>query len=323
MLAVRIGHGTIIMLIRVPRAWEIPERETTAESVYRSRRELLTGAGFAGMSALLGNGLRAAGESPYPAKRNTKYILDRELTPEAVATGFNNFYEFTLDKQRVKDMVDGFKIDPWTVEVKGLVNNPKKYDFDDLIKRFPIEERLYRFRCVEAWSMAVPWTGFPISALIKEVDPKPNAKFMRLVTVNRPEQMPGIRSQSHYPWPYFEALRLDEAMNELALFVTGIYGKPLPKQNGAPIRLITPWKYGLKSIKSIVKIEFTAKRPPTLWNEVGASEYGWYSNVNPNRPHPRWSQAQEKVLPDMKIRPTLLYNGYEQYVASLYTGKEF
>jgi len=323
MLAVRTGHGTIIMLIRVPRAWEIPERETTSESVYWSRRAIMRGAGFAGLSTLLENGLRAAGESPYPAKRNTKYILDRELTPEPVATGVNNFYEFTLDKQRVKDLVDGFQIDPWTVEVKGLVNHPKKYDFDDLIKRFPLEERLYRFRCVEAWSMAVPWTGFPISALIKEVDPKPNARFMRMVTVNRPEQMPGIRSQAHYPWPYFEALRLDEAMNELALFVTGIYGKPLPKQNGAPIRLITPWKYGLKSIKSIVKIEFTANRPPTLWSDVGANEYGWYSNVNPKRPHPRWSQAQEKVLPDMKIRPTLLYNGYEEYVASLYTGKEF
>jgi len=311
------------MLLRTPRSWEIPEREATPESVYLARRDLLKGLGFAGLGTLLESGLQAAGESLYPAKRNTKYILDRELTPEAVATGFNNFYEFTLDKQRVKDMVDSFRIDPWTVEVTSLINNPKKYDFDDLVKRFPLEERLYRFRCVEAWSMAVPWTGFPISALIKEVDPQPKAKFMRMVTVNRPEQMPGIRSQAHYPWPYFEALRLDEAMNELALFVTGIYGKPLPKQNGAPIRLITPWKYGLKSIKSIVRIEFTEKRPPTLWNKVGGLEYGWYSNVNPARPHARWSQAREKVLPDMKMRPTLPYNGYEEYVAGLYTGKEF
>lgn len=312
------------MLIRIPRGWEIPEREATPEPVYRSRREILQAMGFAGLGSLAAQALQAAtaGEL-YPAQRNSKYKLDRPITPEFAATGYNNFYEFTLDKQRVKSLVDPFTIDPWTVEVKGLVNNPKKYDFDDLIGRFPLEERLYRMRCVEAWSMAVPWTGFPISALIKEVDPKPEAKFMRMVTAYRPEQMPGIGSQPHYPWPYFEALRLDEAMNELALFVTGIYGKPLPKQNGAPIRLITPWKYGLKSIKSIVEIEFTKKRPGTLWNDVQGSEYGWYSNVNPQRPHARWSQASEKVIPEGEKRPTLMYNGYEEFVASLYNGKEF
>ena len=312
------------MLIKVRRGWEIPEREATPEGAYFNRRTLLAGAGVLGLDALLAGTARAntAGDL-YPAQRNSKYILDRPITPEAAATGFNNFYEFTLDKQRVKDKVARFTIDPWRVEVKGLVNNPKKYDFDDLGRRFPLEERLYRMRCVEAWSMAVPWTGFPISALIKEVDPKPKAKYMRMVTAYRPQEMPGIRSQQHYPWPYFEALRLDEAMNELALFVTGIYGKPLPKQNGAPIRLIVPWKYGLKSIKSIVRIEFTARRPDTLWNQVQGREYGWYSNVNPNRPHQRWSQAQEKVLPDMRVRPTLMYNGYEEFVASLYTGNEF
>ena len=184
-------------------------------------------------------------------------------------------------------MVDRFTIDPWKVKVKGLVNNPKDYDFDDLVRRFPLEERLYRMRCVEAWAMAVPWTGFPISALIKEVDPKPEARYMRMVTAYRLGEMPGIWSQPHYPWPYFEALRLDEAMNELAIFVTGLYGKPLPKQNGAPIRLMTPWKCRLKSIKSIVEIEFTRRQPPSLWNQVGGTEYGCYSNVNPNRPHPR------------------------------------
>jgi sulfoxide reductase catalytic subunit YedY len=171
--------------------------------------------------------------------------------------------------------------------------------------------------------MAVPWTGFQISHLIKDVDPKPQAKFIRMVTAYRPDEMPGIKSQRHYPWPYFEALTIEEAMNELALFVTGIYGKPLPKQNGAPFRLITPWKYGLKSIKSIVEIEFTSKRPPTLWNEVGGSEYGWYSNVNPKRPHPRWSQEFDQLIPTGERRPTLMYNGYEQFVASLYNGKEF
>ncbi len=308
------------MLIKVPKGWEIPEREAAPEAVYHNRRAFLKAAGFAGLESLLS---AAAATGPYPARRNPKYELDRPVTEEWAATGFNNFYEFTLDKQRVKDTVGQFQISPWKVEVTGLVNKPKTYEVDDLVKRMPLEERLYRMRCVEAWSMAVPWTGFPIAALIREVEPKPQAKFLRMVTLYKPDQMPGIRSQPHYPWPYFEALRLDEAMNELALFVTGIYGKPLPKQNGAPLRLITPWKYGLKSIKSIVKIEFTAKQPPTLWNQVGPTEYGWYSNVNPKRPHPRWSQAYEKVIPSMERRPTLLYNGYEQFVAGLYKGNEY
>ncbi len=311
------------MLIKKPKGWEIPEREATPESVYTNRRELLQGLGFLGMAGLTGQAFGAIAPDLYPAKRDAKYTLDRPVTPEFAGTGYNNFYEFTLDKKRVKDLVDRFEIEPWKVKVTGLVNNPKTYDIDELVHKFPLEERLYRFRCVEAWAMAVPWTGFPISKLIKEVDPKPEAEYMRMVTVFRPEQMPGIVSQPHYPWPYFEALEIKEAMNELALFVTGIYGKPLPKQNGAPFRLITPWKYGLKSIKSIVEIEFTKKRPPTLWNKVGASEYGWYSNVNPERPHPRWSQASERLIPTGEERPTLMYNGYEEFVGSMYKGNEF
>lgn len=312
------------MLIKVPKGWEIPEREAASESAYHNRRAFLEALGFVGLEALLAAQLPAAETAKlYPAPRNPKYELDRPITEEWAATGYNNFYEFTLDKERVKDMVGPFQISPWTVEVTGLVNKPKKYDFDDLVRRMPLEERTYRMRCVEAWSMAVPWTGFPMAALIKEVDPQPTAKFIRMVSVYRPKDMPGIRSQPHYPWPYFEALRMDEAMNELALFVTGLYGKPLPKQNGAPIRLIVPWKYGLKSLKSIVKIEFTAKRPPTLWNTAVPQEYGWYSNVNPKRPHPRWSQAQEKVIPRMQLRPTLMYNGYEKYVAHLYKESDF
>lgn len=310
------------MLIKKPQGWEIPEREATPESVFLNRRALLQGMGFLGMSALAQQAL-AAGEDLYPAKRNSKYTLDRPLTSEPVATGYNNFYEFTLDKQRVKNMVGPFDIDPWKVKVHGAINNPKTYDIDDLIRAFPLEERLYRFRCVETWAMAVPWTGFRIADLIKAVDPKPEAKYIRMVTVERPGQMPGIKSQPHYPWPYFEALTIEEAMNELALFVTGIYGKPLPKQNGAPIRLMVPWKYGLKSIKSIVEIEFTQKRPPTLWNKVGPTEYGWYSNVNPKKPHPRWSQATDRLIPTGEERPTLMYNGYEEYVAGLYNGKEY
>ena len=311
------------MLIKIPRGWEIPEREATPESVYASRRELLKSWGFIGAAGLAQQAFAAVAEDLYPAKRNTKYTLDRPLTPEYAGTGYNNFYEFTLDKKRVKDLVGPFKTEPWKLEVKGLVNNPKTYDIDDLVRRFPLEERLYRFRCVETWAMAVPWTGFPISALIKEVDPKSDARYMRMVTVLQRDAMPGVKSQSHYPWPYFEALEIDEAMNELALFVTGIYGKPLPKQNGAPIRLITPWKYGLKSIKSIVEIEFTKRRPPTLWNKVAPREYGWYSNVDPTQPHPRWSQATDRIIPFGDERPTLMYNGYEEFVASLYKGDEY
>lgn len=313
------------MLVKVPRGWELRESEATAEGHFHSRRSLIRAMGFAGAGSLLADGLSAAadGDALYPAKRNTKYTLDRPLTDELVATSYNNFYEFTLDKLRVRMEVDRFKIDPWSVTVKGLVNNPKTYDFDDLVRRFPLEERLYRFRCVEAWSMAVPWTGFPMAALIREVDPKPQAKYMRMVTAFRPKEMPGIVSQPHYDWPYQEAMTIDEAMNELALFGTGLYGKPLPKQNGAPIRAIIPWKYGLKNIKSIVEIEFTKKRPPTLWNKAAPTEYGWYSNVNPTKPHPRWSQAQERIVPTGERRPTLMYNGYESFVAGLYTGKEY
>ena len=314
------------MLIKIPRGWEIPESKATPESVFRGRRE------FVKMLSLAGIGASASGGEAglYPAKRNTRYTLDRPLTAEAIATGYNNFYEFTLDKQDVRHRVGQFKIEPWKVKVTGRVNNPKTYDIDDLASRFPLEERLYRFRCVEAWSMAVPWTGFPMSALLKEADPKADASYVRMVTAYRPKEMPGIVSQPHYDWPYEEALTMAEAMNELALFGTGLYGKPLPKQNGAPIRAIIPWKYGLKNIKSIVEIAVTKKRPPTLWNKAIPTEYGWYSNVNPTKPHPRWSQAHERFLAlgpggqvGYTMRPTLMYNGYEAFVSELYTGDEY
>ncbi len=312
------------MLTKVRQGWEISENQAISEPAYYSRRDLVKSLGFAGLASALPNSLAAAGTGDlFPAERNSKYTLDRPITPEKVATGYNNFYEFTLDKQRVIDMVDRFKVDPWKVKVKGLVNNPKTYDLDDILRRFPMEERLYRFRCVETWAMAVPWTGIPMSALIKEVDPQPAAKYMKMVTAFQPNVMPGIVSQPHYDWPYVEALTIEEAMNELALFGTGIFGKPLPKQNGAPFRAIIPWKYGLKNIKSIVQIEFTKKRPATLWNKAASTEYGWYSNVNPKRPHPRWSQAMDRVIPTGEMRPTLPYNGYEQYVGGLYKGNEF
>ena len=314
------------MLTKSPKGWEIPESTATPESTFRNRREIINTLSLAGIGSIASG----AGTEPYPATRNTRYTLDRPLTAEAIAAGYNNFYEFTLDKQQVRHRVDQFKIDPWKVKVHGLVNNPKTYDIDDLVKRFPLEERLYRFRCVEAWSMAVPWTGFPMSALLNEVEPKADARFVRMVTAFRPREMPGIVSQPHYDWPYEEALTLEEAMNELALFCTGLYGKPLPKQNGAPIRAIMPWKYGLKNIKSIVEIQVTKKRPPTLWNKAIPTEYGWYSNVNPAKPHPRWSQAQERFLAlgpggqvGYTMRPTLMYNGYGAFVSELYTGEEY
>ena len=270
-------------------------------------------------SSLLG----ASSPQPLPARRGRTYV-DAGVSEEWVATSYNNFYEFhPTDKEAVRHRVGKFQIHPWTIEVTGLVSKPKTYDIDDLRRRMPLEERLYRFRCVEAWAMAVPWIGFPMSALLKEVEPLASAKFVRFVSVMRRAEQPGIGEAPWYPWPYFEALRLDEAMNELAMFVVGMYGKTLPKQNGAPLRAIVPWKYGYKNPKSIVRIELVAERPATFWNQHVPGEYGFYSNVNPAVPHPRWSQAVEKVIPAMERQRTLPYNGYGQWVASMYTGKEF
>ena len=309
------------MLIRIPKGWEMPEREATPEQVFLNRRSLLKAAGFFGTEGLLA---AAKEEGPYPAKRNPEFTLDRPITEEWAATGYNNFYEFhPTDKEAVKNRVGAFVTSPWKVDVTGLANKPRTLDVDELVKTMPLEERLYRMRCVEAWSMAVPWTGFPLAELVKQLEPKPEAKYIRFVTAKIPSQMPGIKEASWYPWPYFEGLRMDEAMNPLTLVVTGLYGKPLPKQNGAPIRIVVPWKYGYKSIKSIVKIEFVQKQPGTFWNHTSPNEYGFYSNVNPTKAHPRWSQATEKLLPKMERRPTLMYNGYEKWVASLYNGKEF
>jgi sulfoxide reductase catalytic subunit YedY len=307
------------VLIKIPKGWEIPESQATSESSYFNRRQLIQAAGFLGLQSVL----KGAPDGKYPAKRNTEFVLDRPITEEAAATGFNNFYEFDgTDKGAVKNKVGKFITRPWAFEVTGLVNKPKKFDVDDIERSMPLEERLYRHRCVEAWAMAVPWTGFPFSELIKQVEPKPEAKFVRFISVKRADQMPGIPSQPWYPWPYFEALRMDEAMNPLTFMTTGLFGKPLPKQNGAPIRMVLPWKYGYKSPKSIVRIEFVAKRPDTFWNQTAPLEYGFYSNVNPKKPHPRWSQAVEKLIPNMERRPTQPYNGYEKWVAGMYNGRE-
>lgn len=316
--------------VHIPRGWEIPEREAVSEEAYLNRREFIKKLGLAGIGAtgLLSGADRAlafyddtrstATGELYPAKRNSKYVLDRPLTDERVAAHYNNFYEFTTDKPRVAELVANFKTHPWTVEVTGLVSKPRVYEVDELLRRFPLEERLYRHRCVEAWAMAVPWTGFPLKAFIDFVQPTSKAKFVRFVSFNKPEEAPGMREQSWYPWPYFEGISMAEATNELAMLVTGVFGHELPRQMGAPMRLVVPWKYGYKSIKSIVKIEFTDKQPATFWNTLAPNEYGFVSNVDPKVPHPRWSQAYERMIIDGERRPTLPYNGYGEFVAYLY-----
>lgn len=325
--------------IRIPKGWKIDESLATPERLYLDRRRFLRQTGIAGLGALAvatGCGAPAetalppapqagAGIAPpdgwkilYPATRSPKYTLDRPQTDESVAARYNNFYEFTTDKEGVAALAAKFPYYPWQVEVTGLVKTPKIYGIDELLKLVPLEERLYRHRCVEAWSMAVPWTGIPLAALIKKLEPLSGAKFVRLVSFQKPELAPGQAMQTWYPWPYYEGVTMAEATNELAFLATGIYGHPMPMQHGAPIRLVTPWKYGYKSIKSIVKIEFVESQPPTFWNDFAPDEYGFVSNVNPAVPHPRWSQASERLIDTGERVPTLPFNGYGEFVASLY-----
>ena len=318
------------MLILVPKGWELPEREATPESVYANRRRFLGRAcKVAGVATLAGTGSWSkalAGESPaedstgrLDAPRNEKFRVDRKITNPLVATRYNNFYEFSENKQAVWKLAKRFRTRPWQVEVKGLVEKPFKLDVEDLIGRMKLEERVYRFRCVEAWSMVIPWVGFPMKQFIAWAKPLSSARYVRMVTFNRPSEAPGIVSQPHYPWPYHEGLTLEEATNELAMLVVGMYGRILPNQNGAPLRLIVPWKYGFKSIKSIVRFEFVKKKPRTFWNRVVPNEYDFWANINPKVPHARWSQATEKVVETGERIPTLLYNGYKDYVAHLYS----
>jgi sulfoxide reductase catalytic subunit YedY len=257
--------------------------------------------------------------SVMPGERNPAFVLDRELTRESIAASYNNFYEFTEVKDRVWRMVHSFEARPWTIEVKGLVEKERTIDIEDLIHALPVEERLYRHRCVEAWAMAVPWSGIPMKSFIDYVKPLSSARYVRMVTFNRPKQASGFEDTPWYPWPYFEALTMEEATNELALLATGVYGHPLPKQHGAPIRLAVPWKYGFKSIKSIVQFEFTEERPETFWHKVTPREYGFSANVNPKVPHPRWSQATERLIGTDRKVPTQMYNGYGEFVAHLYS----
>ncbi len=310
----------------------VDENKITPQEVYFDRRKFLAQGSLLVGAYNFGSlwPLKAAADVKYPAPAHSAFKVtdsDRPMTKEELATSYNNFYEFSLEKDGVKPLAEKWKVpNPWKIEVGGLTEEKKSYTIDDLVKMAgPLEERVYRFRCVEAWSMVVPWTGFPLAKLIAKLKPKSSAKYVAFTSYANPKDFPNIQGQPHYPWPYREGLRLDEANHPLALIAMGIYGKPLPAQNGAPIRLVVPWKYGFKSIKSIVKIEFTAEEPPTLWNKIAPDEYGFFANVNPEIDHPRWSQATERIL-NGKLFPTrirtLKFNGYEKEVASLYAGMD-
>ena len=301
--------------------WEIRAGETTPESIFLDRRAFVAGAGalaaYAGLTRPAGADEPDATASLYPAKRNDAYALDRDVTPEKINLNYNNFYEFSTGKHF---SADGLKIRPWTVTIDGLVEKAQTFAVDDLIEAMGLEERLYRHRCVEAWSMAIPWTGFPLRALVEKARPLGSAKYLRFESFLDKKEAPGQRS--FMPWPYVEGLTIAEATNDLAFVATGAYGKPLAKVQGPPVRLAIPWKYGFKSAKSFVKISFVEDRPATFWETLGPDEYGFWANVNPDVPHPRWSQAQETFLTTGEMRPTLIFNGYGDEVAGLYKGLE-
>ncbi|MBN1221148.1 MAG: protein-methionine-sulfoxide reductase catalytic subunit MsrP [Anaerolineae bacterium] len=316
---------------------KIRSSEITPEHIYLSRRKFMQGIGaVAAGSVLAACGVQAppggisnnpsgAADTPHTAEPGPTEAASDELgdsltTYEAV-TGYNNFYEFSIDKQAVAKLAEGFQTSPWTIEVGGLVNNPKTFGIEDLLGRFTQEERIYRMRCVEGWSMLIPWLGFPLAGLLKEVEPTSKAKYVRFETLYDPARLPG-QTSAWYEWPYVEGLRLDEAMLDLTILSTGLYGKELLPQNGAPLRLVVPWKYGLKSIKSIVKIDLVEEMPTSLWMAAAPHEYGFYANVNPQVPHPRWSQSTERRIGEFGRRETLMFNGYVDEVAHLYAGMD-
>jgi sulfoxide reductase catalytic subunit YedY len=309
------------------RGWELPESCATPEHLFFDRRAFLAAAGAA---AVIGSPASAMAQrvadipdpssSLYPAKRNEKYVLDRDITLEKININYNNFYEYGVSKD-VARAAQQLRIRPWTVKIDGMVDKPQEVGLDDLLKAMPLEERLYRHRCVEAWGMAIPWSGFPLAEFVKFAKPLSSATYLRMETFNDPSMAPGQRSPL-YEWPYVEGLTMAEATNELAFLVTGAYGKPVAKQMGAPLRLAVPWKYGFKSIKSIVRFTFTDKRPKGLWEVAQNSEYGFWANVNPEVAHPRWSQATEEIIGTGTRRPTMLFNGYGEFVADMYKGLE-
>jgi sulfoxide reductase catalytic subunit YedY len=300
---------------------DIPSSEITPKHVYLNRRKFMAGAAVAAGAGLIGVPFLAEGADKIANIQKGPFGTDEKLTPLKDITNYNNFYEFSTDKYEPAERAQKLRTRPWTVKVDGNVNKPKTYDVDEIIKMAAPEERVYRMRCVEGWSMVIPWVGFPLNELIKRVEPTSKAKYVEFTTLYDPKQMPGQNS-SVLDWPYTEGLRMDEAMHPLAILGFGMYGETLPNQDGAPLRVVVPWKYGFKSAKSIVKISFVEKEPPTAWNKATPNEYGFYSNVNPNVDHPRWSQARERRIGEFFKRKTLMFNGYEDQVASLYKGMD-
>jgi len=309
------------------RPWDLPDRLATPEHLVFNRRAVLIG-GVSALAAMPGpvqaqrvtdlDKLADPSASFYPAKRNATYMLDRAITDEKINENYNNFYEYGTSKD-VASAAQQLQVRPWTVKIDGLVEKPIEIGVDDLMRKLTLEERTYRHRCVEAWSMAIAWTGFPVRKLVEFAKPLGSAKYLQMETFLDPKMAPGQRAR-WYPWPYVEGLTMAEATNDLAFLATGAYGHPLAKVQGAPLRLAVPWKYGFKSIKSIVRFSFVEKRPVGMWEKLQASEYGFWANVNPAVPHPRWSQASEEVIGTGERRPTLLFNGYGEYVADLYKG---
>ena len=312
------------MLIR--KSTDIFPSEITPSEVFRRRRQFITAAGALGVAAALGAGLGGSANAKAQrirlfGVRKSSLSIDEKQTPFDVVSTYNNFYEFGTDKSDPAEQAGRLKTQPWAVVVEGEIKRPKTYDIDELMKLAPLEERIYRLRCVEGWSMVVPWAGYSLNELIRRVEPTGNAKFVEFVTLADPKQMPGVRS-AMLDWPYVEGLRLDEAQHPLTLLCMGLYGETLPNQNGAPVRVVVPWKYGFKSGKSLVKIRFVEKQPQTAWGRASATEYGFYSNVNPDVDHPRWSQGTERRLGEITKRKTLMFNGYGDQVASLYAGMD-
>jgi len=305
--------------------WELAEHQAMPEKLFFDRRQfvLASGAAALALSPTAALAQRVAdlpdpSASLYPVKRNEKFALDRPITDETLNTTYNNFYEFGSAKT-ISRAAQALRLRPWTIKIDGMVEKPLEIGIDDLLVKMPLEERLYRHRCVEAWSMAIPWSGFPLAKLVELAKPLSSAKYLQMETFLDPSVASGQRA-TWYPWPYVEGLTMAEATNELAFLVTGAYGKPVSKSQGAPLRLAVPWKYGFKSIKSIVRFSFTDRQPKSFWEALQASEYGFWANVNPEVPHPRWSQASEEIIGTGERRPTLLFNGYGEYVAHLYKG---
>ena len=304
------------MYLKKKKSWEISESSVTDESYLRNRRSFISSLG---KSALMFSLYPSFSLASYQTtnKLNEKYFLPLPYTSEKLATTYTNFYEFGSSKN-IWRRASKLKVDNWSIKIDGLVKKKKTFDIDKLKKLIGLEERIYRFRCVEGWAMVVPWLGFPVNKILEIVDPDKDANYVRFETFYDPKIAPG-QKQSWYPWPYVEGISLEEAKNDLAFFATGMYGKDIPNQNGAPLRLVLPWKYGFKSIKSIVKITFTKERPIGLWEKLAPEEYGFWANVNPNVPHPRWSQSKEQLLGTNEFQKTKIYNGYEENVSYLYS----